>query len=161
MEAERDKSREVTEMKHFEDMEFQQLEKKSNQAEEKESQNQQLLQEIAEYQHNLLTRKVCLWEWEFVYVLSVVCVYHENTKTLVMYCTGVEELKLNHNIFLIYKQNVYLLKERLMGLKKQSTRITQQAQQEKENFLKEKNNLHLILQRVNVCLCLGGLVEGM
>ncbi|GAA6075767.1 pleckstrin homology-like domain family B member 1 isoform X2 [Tachysurus ichikawai] len=94
LEAERDKSREVTEMKHFEDMEFQQLEKKSNQAEEKESQNQQLLQEIAEYQHNLLTRK-----------------------------------------------------ERLMGLKKQSTRITQQAQQEKENFLKEKNNLHLILQR--------------
>ncbi|XP_047661012.1 pleckstrin homology-like domain family B member 1 isoform X2 [Tachysurus fulvidraco] len=83
-----------TEMKHFEDLEFQHLEKKSNQAEEKESQNQQLLQEIAEYQHNLLTRK-----------------------------------------------------ERLMGLKKQSTRITQQAQQEKENFLKEKNNLHLILQR--------------
>ncbi|XP_060751767.1 pleckstrin homology-like domain family B member 2 isoform X2 [Tachysurus vachellii] len=83
-----------TEMKHFEDLEFQQLEKKSNQAEEKESQNQQLLQEIAEYQHNLLTRE-----------------------------------------------------ERLMGLKKQSTRITQQAHQEKENFLKEKNSLHLILQR--------------
>ncbi|KAK3521941.1 hypothetical protein QTP70_020055, partial [Hemibagrus guttatus] len=83
-----------TEMKHFEDLEFHQLEKESCQAEEKESQNKQLLKEIAEYQHSLVTRK-----------------------------------------------------ERLLALKKQSTQITQQAQQEKENFLKEKSNLHLMLQR--------------
>lgn len=49
-----------TEMKHFEDLEFQQLEKESSQAEEKEKQIQQLLQEIAKYQHSLVTRKVCL-----------------------------------------------------------------------------------------------------
>ncbi|XP_058268074.1 pleckstrin homology-like domain family B member 2 isoform X4 [Hemibagrus wyckioides] len=83
-----------TEMKHFEDLEFHQLEKESCQAEEKESQNKQLLKEIAEYQHSLVTRK-----------------------------------------------------ESLLALKKQSTQITQQAQQEKENFLKEKSNLHLMLQR--------------
>ncbi|XP_017344849.1 pleckstrin homology-like domain family B member 2 isoform X7 [Ictalurus punctatus] len=38
-------------------------------------------------------------------------------------------------------------KERLLTLKKQSTQITQQAQREKENFLKEKSNLQLMLQR--------------
>ncbi|XP_047016949.1 pleckstrin homology-like domain family B member 2 isoform X9 [Ictalurus punctatus] len=37
--------------------------------------------------------------------------------------------------------------ERLLTLKKQSTQITQQAQREKENFLKEKSNLQLMLQR--------------
>ncbi|XP_053501396.1 pleckstrin homology-like domain family B member 2 isoform X2 [Ictalurus furcatus] len=83
-----------TEMKRFEDLEFQQLEKESSQAEEKETQIQQLLREIAEYQHSLVTRK-----------------------------------------------------ERLLTLKKQSTQITQQAQREKENFLKEKSNLQLMLQR--------------
>lgn len=51
-----------TEMKRFEDLEFHQLEKESCQAEEKESQNKQLLKEIAEYQHSLVTRKVCVWE---------------------------------------------------------------------------------------------------
>ncbi|XP_072514950.1 pleckstrin homology-like domain family B member 2 isoform X2 [Salminus brasiliensis] len=80
--------------KHFEDLEFQQLEKESRQDEEKETQLQQLLREIAEYQRNIVTRK-----------------------------------------------------ERLLTLKKQSTQITQQAQREKENFLKEKSNLHLMLQR--------------
>ncbi|XP_053097204.1 pleckstrin homology-like domain family B member 2 isoform X3 [Pangasianodon hypophthalmus] len=83
-----------TEMKRFEDLEFQQLEKESSQAEEKETQIQQLLREIAEYQHSLITRK-----------------------------------------------------ERLLTLKKQSSQITQQAQREKENFLKERSNLHLMLQR--------------
>ncbi|XP_053097212.1 pleckstrin homology-like domain family B member 1 isoform X10 [Pangasianodon hypophthalmus] len=38
-------------------------------------------------------------------------------------------------------------KERLLTLKKQSSQITQQAQREKENFLKERSNLHLMLQR--------------
>ncbi|XP_029925648.1 pleckstrin homology-like domain family B member 2 isoform X2 [Myripristis murdjan] len=38
-------------------------------------------------------------------------------------------------------------KERLMTLKKQSTQITLQAQQERENFQKEKNNLLLMLQK--------------
>ncbi|XP_017344848.1 pleckstrin homology-like domain family B member 2 isoform X6 [Ictalurus punctatus] len=40
-----------------------------------------------------------------------------------------------------------LSRERLLTLKKQSTQITQQAQREKENFLKEKSNLQLMLQR--------------
>ncbi|TRY94334.1 hypothetical protein DNTS_026332 [Danionella cerebrum] len=46
-----------TEKKHFEDLEFQQLEKESCQDEEKETQMQQLLREIAEYQRSLVTRK--------------------------------------------------------------------------------------------------------
>lgn len=82
------------ETKHFEDLEFQQLEKESRQDEEKETQMQQLLREIAEYQRSVVTRK-----------------------------------------------------ERLLTLKKQSTQITQQAQREKENFLKEKSNLIYMLQR--------------
>ncbi|CAM4729633.1 unnamed protein product [Leuciscus chuanchicus] len=82
------------ETKHFEDLEFQQLEKESRQDEEKETQTQQLLREIAEYQRSVVTRK-----------------------------------------------------ERLLTLKKQSTQITQQAQREKENFLKEKSNLTYMLQR--------------
>ncbi|XP_058268076.1 pleckstrin homology-like domain family B member 2 isoform X6 [Hemibagrus wyckioides] len=43
--------------------------------------------------------------------------------------------------------NESISEESLLALKKQSTQITQQAQQEKENFLKEKSNLHLMLQR--------------
>ncbi|XP_073771169.1 pleckstrin homology-like domain family B member 1 isoform X4 [Danio rerio] len=82
------------EKKRFEDMEFQQLEKESCQDEETESQMQQLLREIAEYQRSVVSRK-----------------------------------------------------ERLLTLKKQSTQITQQAQREKENFLKEKSNLIYMLQR--------------
>ncbi|XP_056095614.1 pleckstrin homology-like domain family B member 2 isoform X8 [Rhinichthys klamathensis goyatoka] len=82
------------ETKRFEDLEFQQLEKESRQDEEKETQTQQLLREIAEYQRSVVTRK-----------------------------------------------------ERLLTLKKQSTQITQQAQREKENFLKEKSNLIYMLQR--------------
>ncbi|XP_039533520.1 pleckstrin homology-like domain family B member 2 isoform X2 [Pimephales promelas] len=82
------------ETKRFEDLEFQQLEKESHQDEEKETQTQQLLREIAEYQRSVVTRK-----------------------------------------------------ERLLTLKKQSTQITQQAQREKENFLKEKSNLIYMLQR--------------
>lgn len=36
----------------------------------------------------------------------------------------------------------------MLALKKQSTQIIQQAQKEKESFLKEKNNLQMMLQRV-------------
>ncbi|KAG9263730.1 pleckstrin homology-like domain family B member 2 [Astyanax mexicanus] len=46
-----------------------------------------------------------------------------------------------------YQRNIVTRKERLLTLKKQSTQITQQTQREKENFLKEKSNLHLMLQR--------------
>ncbi|XP_068604016.1 pleckstrin homology-like domain family B member 2 [Brachionichthys hirsutus] len=38
-------------------------------------------------------------------------------------------------------------KERLLTLKKQATQITQQAQREKESFLKERSNLEAMLQR--------------
>ncbi|XP_033834314.1 pleckstrin homology-like domain family B member 2 [Periophthalmus magnuspinnatus] len=38
-------------------------------------------------------------------------------------------------------------KERIMTLKKQSTQITLQAQQERDNFQKEKNNLLVMLQK--------------
>lgn len=47
------------ETKRFDDLEFQQLEKESRQDEEKETQMQQLLREIAEYQRSVVTRKVC------------------------------------------------------------------------------------------------------
>ncbi|XP_058232216.1 pleckstrin homology-like domain family B member 2 isoform X8 [Hemibagrus wyckioides] len=82
------------ETKRFEDLEFQQLERESRQDEEKETQTQQILREIAEFQRSTVTRK-----------------------------------------------------EKLLALKKQSTQIIQQAQKEKESFLKEKNNLQMMLQR--------------
>ncbi|KAL7840664.1 hypothetical protein AOLI_G00259870 [Acnodon oligacanthus] len=82
------------ETKRFEDLEFQQLEKESRQDEEKETQTQQILREIAEYQRSTVTRK-----------------------------------------------------EKLLALKKQSAQIIQQAQKEKDSFLKEKNNLQMMLQR--------------
>lgn len=46
------------ETKHFEDLEFQQLEKESRLDEEKETHTQQLLREIADYQRSMVTRKV-------------------------------------------------------------------------------------------------------
>ena len=48
------------ESKHFEDLEFQQLERESRLDEEKENLTQQLLREVAEYQRNIVTRKVLL-----------------------------------------------------------------------------------------------------
>ncbi|XP_029557185.1 pleckstrin homology-like domain family B member 2 isoform X6 [Salmo trutta] len=46
-----------------------------------------------------------------------------------------------------YQRSTVTRKERLLTLKKQSTQITQQSQREKDSFLKEKNNLLLMLQR--------------
>ncbi|XP_056306312.1 pleckstrin homology-like domain family B member 2 isoform X4 [Danio aesculapii] len=82
------------ESKRFEDLEFQQLESESRQDEEKESQTQHILREIAEYQRSTVTRK-----------------------------------------------------EKLLVLKKQCTQISQQAQRDKDSFVKEKNNLQMMLQR--------------
>ncbi|XP_051737966.1 pleckstrin homology-like domain family B member 2 isoform X9 [Ctenopharyngodon idella] len=82
------------ETKRFEDLEFQQLERESRQDEEKETQTQHILREIAEYQRSTVTRK-----------------------------------------------------ERLLALKKQCTQISQQTQRDKDNFVKEKNNLQMMLQR--------------
>ncbi|XP_052452100.1 pleckstrin homology-like domain family B member 2 isoform X10 [Carassius gibelio] len=82
------------ETKRFEDLEFQQLERESHQDEEKETQTQHILREIAEHQRSTGTRK-----------------------------------------------------ERLLALKKQYTQISQQAQRDKDNFVKEKNNLQMMLQR--------------
>uniref|UniRef100_A0A3Q3QBA0 FHA domain-containing protein n=1 Tax=Monopterus albus TaxID=43700 RepID=A0A3Q3QBA0_MONAL len=45
------------ETKHFEDLEFQQLERESRQDEEKETHMQQFLREIADYQRSTVTRK--------------------------------------------------------------------------------------------------------
>ncbi|XP_046733647.1 pleckstrin homology-like domain family B member 2 isoform X1 [Silurus meridionalis] len=45
------------ETKRFEDLEFQQLERESRQDEEKETQTQQILREIAEFQRSTVTRK--------------------------------------------------------------------------------------------------------
>ena len=44
--------------KRFEDLEFQQLERESRQDEEKETQIQQILRDISEYQRSTVTRKV-------------------------------------------------------------------------------------------------------
>nr|XP_046227578.1 pleckstrin homology-like domain family B member 2 isoform X2 [Scatophagus argus] len=46
-----------------------------------------------------------------------------------------------------YQRSSVTRKERLLTLKKQAAQITQQAQREKENFLKERNNLEAMLQR--------------
>ncbi|KPP64138.1 pleckstrin-like domain family B member 2-like, partial [Scleropages formosus] len=84
------------EIKRFEDMEFQQLERQSRQDDEKETQTQQLLRDIAEYQRTTVTRKV---------------------------------------------------HERVQALRKQASQISQLAQRETENFLKEKNNLQMMLHK--------------
>ncbi|XP_003341255.2 pleckstrin homology-like domain family B member 2 isoform X4 [Monodelphis domestica] len=88
------------ESKHFEDLEFQQLEHESRLDEEKEKLTQQLLREVAEYQRNIVTRK-----------------------------------------------------EKISALKKQASHIVQQAQREQDHFVKEKNNLMLMLQREKENLC--------
>ncbi|XP_044526037.1 pleckstrin homology-like domain family B member 2 isoform X2 [Gracilinanus agilis] len=88
------------ESKHFEDLEFQQLEHESRLDEEKEKLTQQLLREVAEYQRNIVTRK-----------------------------------------------------EKISALKKQASHIVQQAQREQDHFVKEKNNLILMLQREKENLC--------
>ncbi|XP_053421803.1 pleckstrin homology-like domain family B member 2 isoform X2 [Nycticebus coucang] len=88
------------ESKHFEDLEFQQLEHESRLDEEKENLTQQLLREVAEYQRNIVARK-----------------------------------------------------EKISALKKQANHIVQQAQREQDHFVKEKNNLILMLQREKENLC--------
>ncbi|XP_053163904.1 pleckstrin homology-like domain family B member 2 isoform X5 [Hemicordylus capensis] len=88
------------ESKHFEDLEFQQLEHESRLDEEKENLTQQLLREVAEYQRNIVTRK-----------------------------------------------------EKISALKKQANHIVQQAQREQDHFVKEKNNLLVMLQREKENLC--------
>ncbi|XP_006864277.1 PREDICTED: pleckstrin homology-like domain family B member 2 [Chrysochloris asiatica] len=84
------------ESKHFEDLEFQQLEHESRLDEEKENLTQQLLREVAEYQRNIVSRK-----------------------------------------------------EKISALKKQANHIVQQAQREQDHFVKEKNNLIMMLQRAS------------
>uniref|UniRef100_A0A8C0W3G3 PH domain-containing protein n=1 Tax=Castor canadensis TaxID=51338 RepID=A0A8C0W3G3_CASCN len=88
------------ESKHFEDLEFQQLEHESRLDEEKENLTQQLLREVAEYQRNIVTRK-----------------------------------------------------EKISALKKQANHIVQQAQREQDHFVKEKNNLIMMLQKEKENLC--------
>ncbi|XP_047424286.1 pleckstrin homology-like domain family B member 2 isoform X6 [Mugil cephalus] len=46
-----------------------------------------------------------------------------------------------------YQRSTVTRKERLLALKKQAAQITQQAQREKESFLKERSNLESMLQR--------------
>ncbi|XP_044032649.1 pleckstrin homology-like domain family B member 2 isoform X2 [Siniperca chuatsi] len=46
-----------------------------------------------------------------------------------------------------YQRSTVTRKERLLTLKKQAVQITQQAQREKESFLKERSNLEAMLQR--------------
>ncbi|XP_069573041.1 pleckstrin homology-like domain family B member 2 isoform X1 [Brachyistius frenatus] len=46
-----------------------------------------------------------------------------------------------------YQRSTVTRKERLLTLKKQAAQITQQAQREKESFLKERTNLESMLQR--------------
>ncbi|XP_006032561.1 pleckstrin homology-like domain family B member 2 isoform X6 [Alligator sinensis] len=88
------------ESKHFEDLEFQQLEHESRLDEEKENLTQQLLREVAEYQRSIVSRK-----------------------------------------------------EKISALKKQANHIVQQAQREQDHFVKEKNNLIMMLQREKENLC--------
>uniref|UniRef100_A0A8B9KRE9 Pleckstrin homology-like domain family B member 1 n=1 Tax=Astyanax mexicanus TaxID=7994 RepID=A0A8B9KRE9_ASTMX len=46
-----------------------------------------------------------------------------------------------------YQRSTVTRKEKLLALKKQSAQIIQQAQKEKDSFIKEKNNLQMMLQR--------------
>lgn len=58
------------ETKRFEDLEFQHLENESRQDDEKETQTQQLLREIADYQRSTVTRKVTAVSFNFFYAFS-------------------------------------------------------------------------------------------
>ncbi|XP_034021804.1 pleckstrin homology-like domain family B member 1 isoform X2 [Thalassophryne amazonica] len=63
-----------------------------------------------------------------------------------------DEEKENHSQQLLreiadYQRSIVTRKERLLTFKKQAAQITQQAQREKESFLKERNNLEAMLQR--------------
>ncbi|XP_070841792.1 pleckstrin homology-like domain family B member 2 isoform X2 [Chaetodon trifascialis] len=63
-----------------------------------------------------------------------------------------DEEKENHTQQLLreiadYQRSTVNRKERLLTLKKQAAQITQQAQREKESFLKERSNLEAMLQR--------------
>ncbi|XP_029935304.1 pleckstrin homology-like domain family B member 1 isoform X2 [Myripristis murdjan] len=46
-----------------------------------------------------------------------------------------------------YQRSTVTRKERLLTLKKQAAQITQQAQREKDSFLKERSNLEVMMQR--------------
>ncbi|XP_056306310.1 pleckstrin homology-like domain family B member 2 isoform X2 [Danio aesculapii] len=46
-----------------------------------------------------------------------------------------------------YQRSTVTRKEKLLVLKKQCTQISQQAQRDKDSFVKEKNNLQMMLQR--------------
>lgn len=63
-----------------------------------------------------------------------------------------DEEKENHTQQLLreiadYQRSTVTRKERLLTLKKQAAQITQQAQREKESFLKERSNLESMMQR--------------
>ncbi|XP_056155258.1 pleckstrin homology-like domain family B member 2 isoform X2 [Lampris incognitus] len=63
-----------------------------------------------------------------------------------------DEEKENHTQQLLreiadYQRSTVTRKERLLTLKKQAAQITQQAQREKDSFLKERSNLEMMLQR--------------
>lgn len=123
------------ETKRFEDLEFQQLERESRQDEEKETHTQQLLREIADYQRSTVNRKASCF-LRFGKDLKQECTHNFTT--------------LSHFQLLHCKLNIFLknIQERLAALKKQASQITQQAQREKESFLKERTNLEDMLQRV-------------
>jgi len=57
-------------------------------------------------------------------------------------------------LYMCNKLVLLFLQERLLTLKKQAVQITQQAQREKESFLKERSTLEAMLQRVRRPPCL-------
>lgn len=65
-----------------------------------------------------------------------------------LYCFIFLNLTAGCNISLFHFSLLLRLQERLLTLKKQAAQITQQAQREKESFLKERSNLEAMLQRV-------------
>nr|XP_004672367.1 pleckstrin homology-like domain family B member 2 isoform X2 [Jaculus jaculus] len=52
-----------------------------------------------------------------------------------------------------YQGNIVTRKEKISALKKQASHIVQQAQREQDHFVKEKNNLIMMLQREKESLC--------
>ncbi|XP_076405030.1 pleckstrin homology-like domain family B member 2 isoform X17 [Peromyscus maniculatus bairdii] len=52
-----------------------------------------------------------------------------------------------------YQRNIVARKEKISALKKQASHIVQQAQREQDHFVKEKNNLIMMLQREKENLC--------
>lgn len=152
------------------------MEGEINHAEETDSPNQELLREITEYQRLAVTRKVqhrflpyreisaivcrqpaARFKVNYLFLASLVsgkphvtCQNRLKINGPAQFCCDTEPHLCFSQLWAVSYQCRALSspQERLATLKKQSSQIALQAQQERENFQREKNNLLVMLQKV-------------